>query len=404
MSGLYSLHLNTCEVILAVEDRKIPATNSKIPNIGTTIFTTMSQMAQNHGAINLSQGFPDFSPAPELLKSVSLYLASGHNQYAPMSGAPTLLAAIAQKIAQTYGKDINPETDITITSGATAALFCAIEAFVHPNDEVIIFDPAYDSYEPAIILAGGKAIHIPLVSPAFSIDWNHVEAAITPQTAMIIVNSPHNPSGSVLSADDIENLRNIVRDTRIILLSDEVYEHIVFDGIRHESLLLDKELAERSLVVSSFGKTFSVTGWKIGYCIAPARLMKEFRRIHQFVQFCVVTPMQLALADFLSSHPESYQELARFYAQKRDLFANLLAQSRFEIKPSSGTYFQLADYSNISDKLDTEFTRWMTTEKGVAAIPISVFYETPPAQQLVRFCFAKNNNTLEKAAEILCKI
>jgi methionine aminotransferase len=386
------------------EDGKIPATNSKLPEIGTTIFTTMSQMAQKHGAINLSQGFPDFPPPAELLRSANQYVQGGDNQYAPMSGAPALLAAIAHKIGATYGKDINPETDITVTSGATAALFCAIEAFVHQGDEVIIFDPAYDSYEPAIKLAGGKAVRIPLMPPGFSIDWNQVEALINPHTAMIIINSPHNPTGSVLSADDIVNLRNVVRDTRIILLSDEVYEHIVFDGIRHESLLLDQELAERSLIVSSFGKTFSVTGWKIGYCIAPARLMKEFRRIHQFVQFCVVTPMQLALADFLSSHPESYQELARFYAQKRDLFANLLAQSRFEIKPSSGTYFQLADYSNISDKIDTEFTRWMTTEKGVAAIPISVFYETPPAQQLVRFCFAKNNNTLEKAAEILCKI
>jgi len=364
----------------------------------------MSQMAQKHGAINLSQGFPDFSPAKELLKSAHQYLESGHNQYAPMSGAPMLLAAITRKIAQTYGKDVNPETDITVTSGATAALFCAIEAFVHPGDEVIIFDPAYDSYEPAIILAGGKAIHIPLIPPAFSIDWNHVEASITPQTAMIIVNSPHNPTGSVLSADDIENLRNIVRDTRIILLSDEVYEHIVFDGLQHESLLRDDELAERSLVVSSFGKTFHTTGWKIGYCVAPQQLMKEFQRIHQFVQFCVVTPMQLALADFLENHPESYEDLPGFYTQKRNLFTKLLEQSRFRITPSAGTYFQLADYSEISAYADTEFTRWMTTEKGVAAIPISVFYEIPPAQQLVRFCFAKNDTTLEEAAEILCKI
>jgi methionine aminotransferase len=364
----------------------------------------MSQMALKHGAINLSQGFPDFSPAAELLESINQYLKSGHNQYAPMSGAPTLLTAIAQKIALTYGKDINPETDITVTSGATAALFCAIQAFVHPGDEVIIFDPAYDSYAPAIVLAGGKAVHIPLIPPAFSIDWNHVEALITPQTSMIIVNSPHNPTGAVLAADDIENLRNIVRNTRIILLSDEVYEHMVFDGVRHESLLFDNELAERSLVVSSFGKTFSATGWKIGYCIAPAELMKEFRRIHQFVQFCVVTPMQLALADFMRDHPESYQELPDFYAQKRDLFVDLLTQSRFEITPSKGTYFQLADYSKISDDMDTEFARWMTIEKGVAAIPISVFYETPPAQQLVRFCFAKNDTTLENAAEILCKI
>jgi methionine aminotransferase len=364
----------------------------------------MSQMAQKHGAINLSQGFPDFSPAAELLESVKLDLESGHNQYAPMGGTPELLAAVARKIARTYGREVNPETEITITSGATAALFCAIEALVHSGDEVIIFDPAYDSYEPAIKLAGGNAVHIPLEPPTFSIDWNRVAAMITPRTSMIIINSPHNPTGSVLSEDDIFNLRSIVRDTRIILLGDEVYEHILFDGIRHESLLRDEELAERSIVVSSFGKTFHATGWKIGYCVAPARLMKEFQLTHQFVQFCVVTPMQLAFADYLDNYPERYEELPQFYSRKRDLFAELLEQSRFRIRPAAGTYFQLADYTEISDSKDTEFTRWMTIEKGVAAIPISVFYESPPAQQLIRFCFAKHDTTLEEAAEILCKI
>jgi len=364
----------------------------------------MSHMAQEHGAINLSQGFPDFSPPAELLDGVSQYLRSGQNQYAPMSGAPALREAVARKIALTYDRSVNPETEITITSGATAALFCAVEAFVHQGDEVIIFDPAYDSYEPAIILAGGKAVHIPLTPPAFSIDWNRVASAINPRTAMIIVNSPHNPTGAVMSADDIQNLRDIVRDTRIILLSDEVYEHMVFEGIQHESLLRDDELSERSLVVSSFGKTFHATGWKIGYCVAPPNLMRDFQRIHQFVQFCVVTPMQLALADFLTTHPKHYLELPAFYARKRNLFADLLKNSRFDLTPSPGTYFQLADYSTISDSADTEFTRWMTIEKGVAAIPISVFYEAPPEQQLIRFCFAKNDTTLEKAAEILCKI
>jgi len=364
----------------------------------------MSQLALEHGAINLSQGFPDFSPPAMLLDRVNHYLRSGHNQYAPMSGTPALREAVARKISLSYGKDVNAETDITITSGATTALFCAIEAFVHPGDEVIVFDPAYDSYEPAIVLAGGKAVHLPLTTPGFSIDWNLVEKMITPQTSMIIINSPHNPTGAVLSAADIQSLREIVRDTRIILLSDEVYEHMVFNGARHESLLRDDELAARSLVVSSFGKTFHATGWKVGYCVAPPQLMKGFQEIYQFVQFCVVTPIQLALADFLVDHPEHYMELPDFYSRKRDKFAKLLEESRFRITPSSGTYFQLADYSEISDASDTEFTRWMTVEKGVAAIPISVFYESPPQQQLIRFCFAKNDDTLEKAAKILCKI
>jgi len=321
-----------------------------------------------------------------------------------MNGMPELRQAVAVKIASTYNKQVDPEAHITITSGATVALFCAIEAFVHSGDEVIIFDPAYDSYEPAITLAGGQAIHIPLAAPSFAIDWNQVKAAINTRTAMIILNSPHNPTGTVLSANDVQILREMVRDTRIILLSDEVYEHMVFDGARHESLLYDAELFERSLVVSSFGKTFHATGWKVGYCVGPPLLMKEFQRIYQYVQFCVTTPIQLALADFLTTHPEHYLTLPDFYVKKRDTFIELLEDSRFLVQPSSGTYFQLADYRAISDMPDTEFTRWMTIEKGVAAIPISVFYKTSPEQYLVRFCFAKSDQTLEKAAKLLCEI
>jgi methionine aminotransferase len=379
-------------------------TESKLPDIGTTIFTVMSNLAAEHKALNLSQGFPDFAAPAELLANVTNHLQAGDNQYAPMAGLPTLRNSIATKTLDCYQRHVNPDTEITVTSGATAALFSAIEAFVHRGDEVLMFDPAYDSYDPAVRLAGGRAIHIPLTGPAFSIDWNRVARAISPRTRMIILNSPHNPTGAVISRSDIETLKELVRDTRIVLLSDEVYEHIIFDEQQHESLLRDAELFERSLVISSFGKTFHMTGWKIGYCVAPEKLMHEFRRIHQFTQFCVVTPMQWALAEFLASHPEHYQLLSRFYQEKRDRFVQLLATSRFKLRPSAGTYFQLADYSAISDSSDTEFTRWMTIEKGVAAIPVSVFYKTPPKHQIIRFCFAKNTATLEEAAEILCAI
>jgi len=381
---------------------------SKLANTGTTIFTVMSALAQEHNAINLSQGFPDFEPPDELLAAVTRHMRAGHNQYAPMPGVPALRNAIAGKIQRTLGSNVDGDTEITVTSGATAALFTAIMAFVHPGDEVVIFDPAYDSYEPAIRLAGGIAVRIPLQRPAFSIDWNRVANALTPKTRMIILNTPHNPSGSVLSAKDMEALRDLVRNTDILLLGDEVYEHIIFDGRQHQSLLLDPELAARSLVVSSFGKTFHMTGWKIGYCVAPRELMQEFRRVHQFSQFCVTSPMQWALAEFVEQFPEHYEGLGSFYAAKRDRFAALLEGSRFAITPSAGTYFQLADYSAISDMPDTEFTRWLTIEKGVAAIPVSVFYEHPEQVQntgkLIRFCFAKNDSTLGKAAEILCAI
>ena len=380
---------------------------SKLPEVDTTIFTVMSQLAQTHNAINLSQGFPDFSAPAELLECVNRHLRNGHNQYAPMAGIPELREQISLKIRATYQRAVNPDTDITVTSGATSALFSAITAFVHTGDEVIVFDPAYDSYDPAIRLAGGRAIHLPLTAPEFSVDWNHLATAINPRTRMIILNSPHNPTGAVLSAADIATLANLVRNTDIVLLSDEVYEHMVFDHQRHESLLRHAELADRSLVISSFGKTFHATGWKVGYCVAPPSLMAEFRRIHQFVQFCVVTPIQYALADYLQSHPQHYRDLPHFYAQKRDRFNELLRDSRFQLTPSAGTYFQLADFCQISQDTDIEFTRWMTIEKGVAAIPISVFYAAPglpDGQKLIRFCFAKSDATLEQAAEILCAI
>lgn len=377
---------------------------SKLPDCGTTIFTVMSQLALDHNAVNLSQGFPDFSAPADLLERVAWHLQSGHNQYAPMAGLPALREQIARKTQLAYARSVNPDSEITVTSGATEALYSAIAAFVNPGEEVIVFDPAYDSYDPAIRLAGGKAVHIPLAGPDFHIAWDRVEDAINAQTRMIILNTPHNPTGAVLNADDMHSLAELVRDTDIFLVGDEVYEHIIFDGQSHQSLLRHSELAERSLVISSFGKTFHATGWKVGYCVAPEKLMSEFRKIHQFVQFCVVTPIQHGLADYLRADTQHWQTLSSFYEAKRDRFAELLSPSRFSLSPSAGTYFQLADYSAISDEADVEFTRRMTIEKGVAAIPISVFYAIPPKQNLIRFCFAKNDSTLEQAAEILCKI
>jgi len=372
--------------------------DSKLPQHGTTIFTVMSQLANAHGAINLSQGFPDFDAPAGLLERVEHHLRAGRNQYAPMTGVPELREQIALKTAQLYGRTIDAESEVTVTSGATAALFCAIEACVHPGDEVIVFDPAYDSYDPAIRLAGGRPVHVPLVAPDFHVDWDRVAAAINRNTRMIVLNTPHNPTGAVLDERDMQILGHI------ILLGDEVYEHIIFDGRQHQSLSRRPQLAERSIVISSFGKTFHMTGWKIGYCVAPATLMAEFRHVYQFVQFCVVTPMQYALADFLASDAAHYLELPAFYERKRDEFCRLLGDSRLELTPSPGTYFQLVDYSNVSREPDTEFARRLTIEAGVAAIPVSVFCESPPDRHLLRFCFAKDSETLERATEILCRI
>ncbi len=378
--------------------------SSKLPDVGTTIFTVMSQLAAECGAINLSQGFPDFSAPPELLERVTAHLRAGHNQYAPMPGVPALREQIALKTARLYGRRVDPDTEITVTSGATEALYCAIQAFAHPGDEVIVFDPAYDCYEPAARLAGARAVHVPLTPPAFTVDWQRVRDALSARTRLIVLNSPHNPTGAVLSAEDLEALAEIVRDRPIVLVSDEVYEHIVFDGRRHESLLRHPELAARAIVVSSFGKTYHATGWKIGYCVAPAALMEEFRKVHQFVQFCVVTPMQLALADFLESAPQHYLGLPAFYQAKRDRFCELLRPSRFRFTPAQGTYFQALDYGAISEESDVAYARRLTREAGVACIPVSVFCQDPPAQRWLRFCFAKESSTLERAAEILCAI
>ncbi|MFW2405659.1 MAG: pyridoxal phosphate-dependent aminotransferase [Gammaproteobacteria bacterium] len=380
--------------------------SSKLPGLGTTIFTVMSQLAADCGAINLSQGFPDFEPPEALLDRVRHHLRAGRNQYAPMAGVPELRRQIAAKTERMYARRTDADTEVTVTSGATEALYTAITAFTHPGDEVIVFDPAYDSYDPAITLAGGRAIHIPLLAPDFRIDWNRVADAINARTRMIVLNTPHNPTGSVLDDADMRALASLVEPTDILLLGDEVYEHIIFDGRTHASLLRYPELANRSLVVSSFGKTFHMTGWKIGYCVAPPDLTAEFRRVHQFVQFCVVTPMQIALADFLATETgmNHYLDLPAFYEAKRDAFCEMLRSSRFQFTPSAGTYFQLVDYSSITDEADTDLARRLTREAGVASIPVSVFYESPPDQHLLRFCFAKDAQTLERGTEILCGI
>lgn len=377
---------------------------SKLPNVGTTIFTVMSELARAKGAINLSQGFPDFDAPAALLDRVQHYLRSGHNQYAPMMGAPSLRQALAGKVQDCYGLAVNPDTEVTVTSGATEALFCAVASIVCADDEVIVFDPVYDSYEPAITLQNARTVHIPLQAPAWRPDWEQVEAAITPRTRAIMINTPHNPTGSVWSAEDLVTLERIVLRHGLYVIADEVYEHIVFDGRRHESVCRYPDLYARSFVVSSLGKTFHVTGWKIGYCVAPPELTVEFRRIHQFVTFTSITPVQLGLADYLVAHPEHYRELGAFYQRKRDHFNRLLEGSRFTLKPSAGTYFQLLDYSAINQEHDVALARRWTEEAGVASIPLSVFHQSPPASRLLRFCFAKDDSTLERAAERLCQL
>ncbi len=375
---------------------------SKLPHIGTTIFTVMSQMANDYQAINLSQGFPDFDGPSALLNAVGSYIAKGMNQYSPMSGIPVLREQIAAKVTRLYANPVSAD-EVTVTSGATEALFAAIAAVVRTGDEVIMFDPAYDSYEPAVELNGGIAVRLQLPPPLFQIDWAQVEAAITPQTRLIILNSPHNPTGTVLSTADMQLLLELVRGTDILLLGDEVYEHIAFNG-QHQSLHRYPELYERSFVVSSFGKTYHATGWKIGYCVAPPPLTAEFRKMHQYLTFATCTPMQLALADILRDEPEHADNLPSFYQQKRDLFCSLISNSRFKFTPSAGTYFQVVDYSALSDLPDLAFCEWLTKEVGVAAIPVSVFCKTPPEMRLIRFCFAKGDETLQRAAERLCAI
>lgn len=377
---------------------------SKLPNVGTTIFTVISALAQQQGAINLGQGFPDYDGPPYLRQRLAHYVSEGFNQYPPMIGVQALREQIVLKVQRLYDRAVSADSEVTVVPGATEALFCAITATVKAGDEVIVFDPAYDSYEPAVQLAGGKTIHIALQAPQFSIDWQAVKDAINPRTRLIILNSPHNPAGSVLSADDLATLAELVRDTDILLLADEVYEHLVYDGLSHQSMLLHDELYQRAFVVSSFGKTFHVTGWKTGYCIAPPLLSAELRKVHQFVTFVGVTPVQWALADFMQAEPDYCLQLSDFYQAKRDLFCNALSASGFQITPSSGTYFQLADYSQISDKQDRDMAEWLTKEVKVAAIPISVFCEAPSEHRYVRFCFAKQDDTLLEAASRLSGI
>ena len=371
---------------------------TKLPKVGTTIFTVMSQLAAEHGAVNLGQGFPDFAVPPRLVDELDRAMRDGHNQYAPMTGVAPLRQAIAEKVLRCYGREVNPDTEITVTSGATEALFNAIHAVVRPGEEVIVLDPAYDSYEPAIDLAGARAVHVPLDPQTFAVDWDRVRAAITPKTRLLIVNSPHNPSGAMFDAADIRALSALLEGTGIYLISDEVYEHIVFDGRRHESILRYPELAARAFVVSSFGKTYHCTGWKIGYAIAPPALSAEFRKVHQYNVFCTFAPAQHAFAAMIRDEPEHYEQLGAFYQDKRDRFREQLLGTKFAPLPVPGGYFQLVDYSAVSDLPDAEFVKWLTIEHGVAAIPLSPFYETPPAgQRLARLCFAKNEATLDAA-------
>ena len=378
---------------------------TKLPKVGTTIFTVMSQLAAEHGAVNLGQGFPDFAVPQRLVDELDAAMRAGHNQYAPMTGVAPLRQAIAEKVLSCYGREVNPDTEITVTSGATEALFNAIHAVVRPGEEVIVLDPAYDSYEPAIDLAGARAVHVPLDPQTFAVDWDRVRAAVTPKTRLLIVNSPHNPSGAMFDETDIRALSALLEGTGIYLISDEVYEHIVFDGRRHESILRYPELAARAFVVSSFGKTYHCTGWKIGYAIAPPALSAEFRKVHQYNVFCTFAPAQHAFAAMIRGEPEHYEQLGAFYQDKRDRFREQLLGTKFTPLPVPGGYFQLVDYSAVSDLPDAEFVKWLTIEHGVTAIPLSPFYETPPAgQRLARLCFAKNEATLDAAISRLKRL
>lgn len=378
---------------------------TKLPKVGTTIFTVMSQLAAERGAINLGQGFPDFPVPQRLVDELDKAMRAGHNQYSMMTGIPALRRAIAEKTARVYGVLPDADCEITVTSGATEAIFNAIHAVVRAGEEVIVLDPCYDCYEPAIDLAGARAVHIPLDPQTFAPDWQRVREAIGPKTRMLMINSPHNPSGAMLTADDMAIVADLLRDTGIWLLSDEVYEHIVFDGARHESALRYPELRERAFVISSFGKTYHCTGWKVGYCIAPPALSAEFRKVHQYNVFCTFHPAQHAFAAMIDAEPEHYEQLGAFYQAKRDRFREQLLTTKLKPLPVPGGYFQLVDYSAISDLDDAAFCRWLTIEKGVAAIPLSPFYETPPeGQRLARLCFAKNDSTLDGAIERLQRL
>ena len=376
---------------------------SKLPDVGTSIFTVMSALAAEHGAINLSQGFPDFDTPPELIARVAKHMRAGRNQYAPMQGVALLRERIAAKVADLYGNPVDPETEITVTSGATEALYAAITAVVRPGDGVVVFEPAFDSYVPAIRLNGGHPVYLSMKTLDYRIDWDEVSDAIGDNTRLIILNSPHNPTGTVLLPADIDALKQIVANRNIFIVSDEVYEHIIFDGLSHESLLKDPLLYAKSFIISSFGKTYHTTGWKIGYCVAPPSITREFQRIHQFLTFAANTPIQWAYADILED-ASLYLELSAFYQKKRDRFLSLLETSRFKPLPCHGTYFQMMDYSAISELDDVAFARQMTRVYKVAAIPPSAFYHDGQDNRVLRFCFAKRDQTLEQAAEELCRI
>ena len=375
---------------------------SKLPEVGTTIFSIMSALATEHNAVNLGQGFPDFNCDPALIDAVAAAMHAGQNQYAPMPGAEILRHAIAQKISSLYGHHYDPSTEITVTAGATQAIFTAILASVHAGDEVIVIEPAYDSYVPAISLAGGVPVFfsMELTAQGFKIPWDKIEQAITAKTRLIMLNSPHNPTGFIFTSKDIAALTNLVRDTGILIVSDEVYEHMVFDDQVHESISRYQELAQRSFVISSFGKTYHVTGWKVGYVAAPKYLMMEFRKVHQFNVFTVNTPMQVGLANFMMQN-SSHMELANFYQHKRNLFRAGLLASGFSLLPAQGTYFQCVNYSTISSQSEMEFAQWLTKNVGVAAIPLSAFYHKPVESNIVRFCFAKRDETLQLAIKKL---
>lgn len=376
---------------------------TKLPNVATTIFTIMSKMANEYEAINLSQGFPNFEADHKLTNLVTKAMQKGCNQYAPMPGLVSLRDIIAKKTNGLYGSAYHPETEVTVTSGATQAIFTIIAAFIQPGDEVIVFKPAYDSYEPSIELFGGVVVPIQLSAPNFNIAWKEVASKITSKTKMVIINTPHNPSGTILSKKDMLQLEGLLKGTDIILLSDEVYEHIIFDHKEHQSAARFSDLRMRSFITASFGKTFHTTGWKMGYCLAPKDLMEEFRKVHQFNVFCSNHPMQYALAEYLKT-PKNYQELPSFYQSKRDLFLSLVKESRFTYTPASGTYFQLLNYSSITDESDVIFSERLTKDYKIASIPVSVFNLNQQDDKVLRFCFAKTDDTLKRAAEILCNI
>ena len=377
--------------------------SSKLPDVGTSIFAVMSALANEHGAINLSQGFPDFNCPDELIALVTKYMQEGHNQYAPMPGVPALRHKISEKTEKVYGYRPDPDQEVTVTSGATEALFAAITAVVKPGDEVVVLEPCYDSYAPAIRLAGGIPIYVPLAIPDFSIDWDLLKKNISSRTRLIIINTPHNPTGAVIPREDLEKLANLTDGSDILILSDEVYEHMVFDGKEHVSALQIESLRQRAFVISSFGKTYHTTGWKIGYVVAPPALTAELRKMHQFITFSTVTPLQLAIADYMDNEAH-YRSLPDFYQAKRDLFCELVKPSRFELIPSAGTYFQLLKYDAISQEHDLDFARRLTQEIGVASVPVSAFYHNKTDHHYLRFCFAKSEETLRQAAERLVKL